>query len=105
MLKDVVTVECLDDCRLHVHFENGAEGAVDVSELVKFTGVFAPFEDRAYFAQVRVNPDTGTICWPNGADLDPDGLYALITGESIDVSEPIHSGSSSGSSSAGTSWQ
>lgn len=60
-----------------------------MSELVKFTGVFAPFEDRAYFVQVRVNPDTGTICWPNGADLDPDVLYALITGESIDVSEPI----------------
>jgi hypothetical protein len=27
--------------------------------------------DEALFAQARVNPDTGTIEWPNGADLNP----------------------------------
>jgi hypothetical protein len=89
MLKDVVKVEYLDDYRLHLRFEDGAEGVIDVSDLVKFTGVFAPLEDKAYFAQVRVNPDIGTICWPNDADLDPDVLYAAITGEPIDISEPV----------------
>jgi len=43
--------------------------------------VFAPLPERDYFAQVRVNPDTGTIYWPNDADLDPDVLYALVSGE------------------------
>jgi hypothetical protein len=89
MLKDVVKVEYLDDYRLHLRFEDGAEGVIDVSDLVKFTGVFAPLEDKAYFAQVHVNPDIGTICWPNDADLDPDVLYAAITGEPIDISEPV----------------
>jgi hypothetical protein len=51
MLRDVVKVECLDDRRLHLRFEDGAEGIVDVSELVKFAGVFAPLEDKAYFAE------------------------------------------------------
>jgi hypothetical protein len=89
MLKDVVQVECLDGYRLRLRFEDGVQGVVDISGLVKFAGVFAPLKDRAYFVQVHVHPDIGTICWPNGADLDPDVLYALITGEAIDVSETV----------------
>lgn len=83
MLKDIVEVQPLDGYRLRLRFENGVEGAVDVAHLVEFTGVFAPLRDRAYFQQVRVNPDTGTIGWPNDADLDPDVLYALVSGEPL----------------------
>jgi hypothetical protein len=83
MLKDVTEVKFLDGYRLHLRFEDGVEGVVDLAEIVQFSGVFAPIEERAYFVQVRVNPDIGTICWPNGADIDPDVLYALVTGEPI----------------------
>jgi len=89
MLKDIVKVKYVDGYRLHLCFEDGVEGTVDVSELVRFSGVFSPLEDRAYFAQVSVNTEIGTICWPNGADLDPDVLYSAITGEPIDLSEPV----------------
>jgi hypothetical protein len=27
------------------------------------------------FRSVRVDPELGTIVWPNGADIDPDVLY------------------------------
>ena len=30
--------------------------------------------DAAYFAQVRVDPELRALCWPNGADIDPDVL-------------------------------
>jgi hypothetical protein len=83
MLIDVTSVQPLDGYCLHVQFEDGVEGTVDLAEIVSFTGVFAPLKDRAYFIQVYVNPDLGTICWPNGADIDPDVLYALVTGEPI----------------------
>ena len=89
MLQDVINVECLGGYQLRLRFEDGVEGIVDISELVKFTGIFAPLEGRNYFVRVNVDPDIGTVCWPNGADLDPDVLYAAITGETIDVSEPI----------------
>ena len=28
-----------------------------------------------YFAQVRVDPEIGTITWPSGVDLAPEVLY------------------------------
>ena len=56
------------------------DGVVSVEQLIRFEGVFTPLKDRANFEQVRVNLELGTICWPSGADLDPDALYARITG-------------------------
>lgn len=89
MLQDVTKVECLADYQLRLRFEDGVEGVVDVAELVTFIGVFARLKDKTYFARVRVDADIGTISWPNGADLDPDVLYAAVTGEAIDLTEPV----------------
>jgi len=83
MMKDIVAVMPLSGYQLHLRFEDGKEGVVDVSELVPFTGVFEPLRDLDYFAAVKVNPDWGTICWPGGADLDPDVLYSVLTGEPL----------------------
>lgn len=83
MLKDVIEVKPLKNYRLWLRFEDGMNGEVNVADLVTFTGVFAPLKDHTYFAEVKVNPEIGTICWPNGADLDPDVLYAQISGESL----------------------
>jgi Protein of unknown function (DUF2442) len=30
--------------------------------------------DAELFAAVRVDPQLGTVVWPNGADIDPDVL-------------------------------
>lgn len=83
MLQDIIQVKALKGYRLRLRFEDGVEGEVDVSELVTFTGIFARLRDLAYFRQVQVNPDLGTVCWPNDADLDPDVLYAIITGQPL----------------------
>jgi len=89
MLKDIVDVHYLGEYQLFLRFEDGVEGHIDVADLIEFAGVFAPLRDRRYFAQVQVNPESGTICWPNGADLDPDVLYATIIGETIAIAEPL----------------
>ena len=57
-------------------FADGSTGRVDLSPwILGHTGVLGALQDPAQFAQVRVDPDAGTIVWPNGADLDPDVLY------------------------------
>lgn len=58
--------------------EDDVEGTIDIRQIIDFTGIFSPLEDPDYFSQVAVNPELGTICWPNHADLDPDVLYAIV---------------------------
>lgn len=85
MLSDVVKVEARGGYRIWLQFQDGVEGEVDLEPLLSFHGVFEPLRDPAYFARVRVNPELGTIIWPNDADWDPLVLYSLVTGRSIDT--------------------
>jgi hypothetical protein len=78
MLKDIISIKPLKNYQLHLRFEDNQEGIVDIQQQIKFTGVFEPLKNPEYFAQVKVNPELGTIQWPNGADLDPDVLYAAL---------------------------
>jgi hypothetical protein len=83
MLVDVVEAQALEGHRLRLRFEDGAEGTVNVSQCVPFTGVFAALHDPKEFGSVQVNREMGTVCWPCGADLDPDVLYSLVTGQPL----------------------
>ena len=85
MLMDVVKVEVRGNYRLSLRFQDGTEGDVDLGPELRFEGVFAPLRDPEYFARVCVNPDLGTICWPNGADWDPLVLYSLLTKQPIEA--------------------
>jgi hypothetical protein len=87
MLKDILEVHPLENYQLRLRFEDGVEGVIDVAQLVQFSGVFAPLRNRQEFVAVHVNPELGTICWPSGADLDPDVLYSLVTGEPLPTSD------------------
>lgn len=75
MTRDVIEVECVGDWRLVLTFEGPERREADIAALVPFDGVFEPLHDQAYFRRVRVEPDVGTIVWPNGADVCPDVLY------------------------------
>lgn len=89
MLKDISSVQPLENYQLHIKFEDNQEGVVDISQLIEFTGIFAPLQDLTYFNQVKLNPEWGTIYWENGADLDPDVLYSIVTNQPIQIKETI----------------
>jgi hypothetical protein len=46
-------------------------------------GVFAPLEDVEFFKKVTVDPEIGTLVWPNGVDFCPDVLYSQATGKPL----------------------
>lgn len=85
MLKDIVEVSVRAPYRLWIRFEDGVNGEVDVAAVTGFAGVFAPLREEAAFAGVTVNTELGSVQWPNGADLDPDVLYALLSGVQVKV--------------------
>ncbi|MEH1803337.1 MAG: DUF2442 domain-containing protein [Nostoc sp.] len=53
MLKDIVAVELRENYHLYIRFEDEVEGIVDLSKLIKFTGVFAPLQNPKYFARLK----------------------------------------------------
>ena len=72
---DVVDVTVLNGFRVRLRFDDGAEHEVDLRRFLNGP-VFEPLVlDRTLFESVRVDPELGTIVWPNGADIDPDVLY------------------------------
>lgn len=83
MLKDIIEARIEKNYEVRLRFEDGVQGIVDLADEIEFNGVFAPLRDPGFFASLRVDPDLGTICWPNGADLDPDVLYARVSGAAL----------------------
>jgi hypothetical protein len=61
--------------------------------MIRFTGVFAALRDPEEVARLRVDAEAGTIVWPGGADLDPDVLYAAVSGEPIEGADVEEAGS------------
>jgi hypothetical protein len=76
--------------RLELGFTNGLRAVVDFKDRVLHRGgVFRPLIDIDYFSNVQLEPEAGTIVWPNGVDFCPDVLYSLATGEPINLPDPV----------------
>lgn len=74
-LARIVDVKPLKRFCVRLKFDDGLERVVDLEPYL-WGPVFAPLhKSRKKFLQVRVDPEMGTIAWPNGADLCPDVLY------------------------------
>ncbi len=73
MFLHVDQVTHLKGFTLRIEFSDGSVKDVDLSEELDGE-IFEPLRDPEFFSQVAVNPATGTIEWPNGADLAPEFL-------------------------------
>lgn len=78
MFLHILRVDSLRDHRIRVEFSDGVVKEVDLAGELHGE-VFEPLRDTELFSRVAVNPETGTVEWPNGADLAPEFLYELGT--------------------------
>ncbi|HLP18631.1 MAG TPA: DUF2442 domain-containing protein [Bacteroidota bacterium] len=83
-LIDAVTVKALAGRKLELTFEDGVIAVIEMDKIVKnYTGIFEPLLKDYFFNLVKVDPELGTIVWPNGADICPATLYAHATGKPL----------------------
>ncbi|MDP2808489.1 MAG: DUF2442 domain-containing protein [bacterium] len=61
---------------LHIVFDDGVEGDLDLTEYVGFGPVFESLRDVEFFRSARV--ENGTVSWPNGADIAPETIYEKL---------------------------
>ena len=73
---EVSSCRHLGDDRLWVGFGDGREGVVRWTDPAPGP-MTAPLRDVAFFAQARLNEESGALEWPNGFDCAPEYLYFL----------------------------
>jgi hypothetical protein len=59
---------------LDVTFMDGTERRIDFEPVLRGP-LFGPLRNLATFDAVRLDPEAGTLVWPNDADFDPATLH------------------------------
>lgn len=77
MILHVVEARYERDYIIHLKFNDGAEGHVDLADELYGT-MFEPLKDPAQFKAFCVDPELETIAWENGADFAPEFLYSRL---------------------------
>lgn len=75
MFLHVVKAKYLDDYRIWLAFNNGAEGEIDLSSEL-YGEIFEPLKDINFFKSFSLQGHT--LSWSNGADFAPEFLYENI---------------------------
>lgn len=70
----VVGFEQIGTYTLRVEFADGTGQVIDFEPVLRGE-VYAPLADPDVFRKVVLDPEAGTLVWPNGADFDPAMLH------------------------------
>jgi len=83
MYHDVVDIECLDDFKLRLAFDDGKSGILDCKPLIAKGGVFSELSDIEVFNKAGINKELGVVTWNNTIDIAPETAYSLATGSPL----------------------
>jgi hypothetical protein len=77
-----ISVRAFPGYRIYISFSDGAEGIVDLSDLLG-QGVFEAWNDPSFFSAVHIGPGR-QIQWSDDIELCPDTVYMKLTGKSAE---------------------
>ena len=77
MLPRISYAEVRSPFRVWVEFVDSTAGEIDLSGEL-WGEVFEPLKDPDMFRQMTLDPELGTLVWPNGADFAPEFLYEKL---------------------------
>jgi hypothetical protein len=86
----IESVYFVEGYTLHVKFQDGIEGDVDLSDLVS-EGIFKVLQDKELFSKAYTNGYS--LAWSDELEIDADNLYLEITGEKtigLKAKNPAH---------------
>jgi hypothetical protein len=64
----------LRDYVVEITFADGLVRATDLAPFLEGP-IYQPLKSIDFFKRMQVDPEGGTIVWPNGADIAPETLY------------------------------
>jgi hypothetical protein len=77
MIISVIDAKLVKDFTLHLQFENGESGTVDLKDVIfkDKRKIFTPLKNAEYFKKFTL--DNWTVVWPNEFGFAPEFLYEL----------------------------
>jgi hypothetical protein len=79
MILHVVQAQYVSGHRVHLWFNDGTDGEVDLCDVL-VGPIFEALRDVNYFKRFRL--EGHTLAWENGADFAPEYLHGLVHAES-----------------------
>ncbi len=73
MILHVVEAKYEKDYQIHLKFNDGSEGIVDLKDEL-YGEMFEPLKNSKLFKKFKIDPELETIVWQNGADFAPEFL-------------------------------
>lgn len=87
MIITIQTANYLDNYRLHLTFNTGESGTVDLQDLIFKYNAAASLRNIANFKDFKLD-EWSTVTWNCGFDVSPETLYERAIGKQINWLQP-----------------
>jgi len=89
MIVSVVNAKLIKDFKLHIQFDNGKSGVVDLKDVILNDPrkIFESLKDKDYFKNFSL--DSWTVVWPNDFGFAPEFLYELALSQNKKLEKEI----------------
>ena len=81
-LYEIIEAKWIKGYTVQITFSNLKKGTVDLKKYLG-RGLFKELTNVQKFKRFKVNAESGTITWPNGADIAPEVLYREVVSRKL----------------------